>query len=662
MKKILIANRGEIACRVAKTCRDMGIMTVAVFSDADRNAQHVKACDEAYYIGPAAPSESYLKMTTLIEVAKKSGAEGIHPGYGFLSENAEFCRLCDQNNLIFIGPNVNAIEQMGSKSVSKKVMEKADVPLIPGYHGDEQAPALLKQEAEKIGYPVMIKASAGGGGKGMRMVEAASQFDEALDSAKREAINAFGDDHILIEKFIVRPRHIEVQVFGDQLGNVVYLFERDCSIQRRHQKVVEEAPAPGLTDQQRSAFGDAAVKAARAIGYYGAGTVEFIMSADGQFFFMEMNTRLQVEHPVTELITGEDLVAWQIMVARGLPLPKSQQELVLTGHALEVRWYAENPDQEFLPSTGTLEQFWLPEPGRHARYDLGVAQGDEITTHYDPMIGKLIVWGESREQACQHMQQLLSSTRVMGIQTNLDYLERIISHPSFLSADVHTGFLEQHGKAMTAATQTPEPEAIVFAAVALLLGSGSVAVKGDPWVADDGWRMNLVNNHPMHLTMADGQHWDINCEYLNDHSYCFSWDEQRFEIQRPELEAGYLRAEYQGRILRVPLLVADGRVQLYWQKQWELELEDPFADVNNQNAGPQKVVAPMPGRLLDVRVAAGDQVFEGQVLAIMEAMKMEHSIRAQQDGVVGEVYYVTGDQVVDGAELLTFVRQETEEA
>lgn len=654
MRRILIANRGEIAVRIARTCRELGIQSIAVFSEADRFAQHVLACDEAYFIGESEPSKSYLVVDKIIEIAKASGAEGIHPGYGFLSENAGFARRCKEANIRFIGPNVEAIEYMGSKALSKTLMGDAGVPLVPGYHGEAQDDSLLKSEAVKIGFPVMIKASAGGGGKGMRMVATEPEFDENLASARREAMASFADDRILIEKFIVRPRHVEIQVFGDEQGNVVYLSERDCSIQRRHQKVVEEAPAPGLSDELRLEMGVAAVKAAKAINYVGAGTVEFIMSANNEFFFMEMNTRLQVEHPVTEMITGEDLVSWQIQIARGETLPKKQEEIKLNGHALEVRWYAENPDQNFLPSTGTLERLWLPKESDSQRYDLGVVEGDTISTFYDPMIGKLIVWAENRHQACSKMQQLLSSARVMGIQTNLAYLERIVGHPSFIDGSVHTGFLEEHAEVMASDRFTAEPEVIAISAMALFL-SDQKGSQYDPWQATDGWRMNLTNSHPMHLVLDENNQWDVQCHFKEDNCYEMTWDDQTLTLRNPVIKDGYMQVDIHGRIIKVPLMATTSKVQLYWHNQWEISLADPFDEVTDQSSGSKRVTAPMPGRVFEVMVAAGDKVEEGQVLAILEAMKMEHSVRAQQDGEIGEVFFQPGDTVSEGAELMTFV-------
>ncbi|MEO8123461.1 MAG: acetyl/propionyl/methylcrotonyl-CoA carboxylase subunit alpha, partial [Burkholderiales bacterium] len=442
-KKILIANRGEIACRVIKTARNMGVATVAVYSEADANARHVRMADEAVLIGPPAASESYLVGERILEVAKQTGAEAIHPGYGFLSENAEFAEACEKAGIVFIGPPASAIRAMGLKSASKALMEKAGVPLTPGYHGDNQDSSFLAKQAEAIGYPVLIKASAGGGGKGMRRVDAAADFEAALVSCKREARNSFGDDDVLVEKYILQPRHIEIQVFGDTHGNCVYLFERDCSVQRRHQKVLEEAPAPGMTPDRRAAMGQAAVDAAKAVGYVGAGTVEFIATQDGGFYFMEMNTRLQVEHPVTEMITGLDLVEWQLRVASGEPLPLRQEQLEINGHALEARIYAEDPDRGFLPSTGRLVHLSPPPETDHVRVDTGVEQGDEITPYYDPMIAKLIVWGADRRQALARMRQALAQYRIVGVSNNVDFLARLVAVPSFANAQLDTSLIER---------------------------------------------------------------------------------------------------------------------------------------------------------------------------------------------------------------------------
>ncbi|HSK40851.1 MAG TPA: acetyl-CoA carboxylase biotin carboxylase subunit, partial [Arenibaculum sp.] len=442
--KILIANRGEIACRVIRTARHMGIRTVAVHSEADAGALHVDMADEAWLIGPPPARESYLRIDAILDVARRSGAEAIHPGYGFLSENAAFADACGQAGIVFVGPPADAIRAMGGKSEAKALMEPAGVPLVPGYHGAGQDPELLRREAEAIGFPLLIKASAGGGGKGMRVVAAAGEFDAQLAGARREAASAFGDERVLLEKYLTRPRHVEIQVFADRHGNCVYLFERDCSIQRRHQKVVEEAPAPALPPGTRQRMGEAAVAAARAIGYVGAGTVEFLLDEDGAFYFMEMNTRLQVEHPVTEMITGQDLVEWQFRVAAGEPLPVGQDDLAISGHAIEVRVYAEDPARDFLPQTGRLDHLAFPEPGPHVRIDAGVRAGDRISIHYDPMIAKLIVWDHDRPAAVRRLRAALGATQIAGLNANVGFLSAIAAHPAFLAADLDTRFIERH--------------------------------------------------------------------------------------------------------------------------------------------------------------------------------------------------------------------------
>ena len=521
--KILIANRGEIACRVASTARKMGIRTVAVYSDADAQAKHVVVCDEAYRLGPPAARESYLLGDAIIAVAKRSGAQAIHPGYGFLSENEDFALAVVDAGLVFIGPPPSAIQAMGLKAESKRLMGKAGVPLVPGYHGADQNPALLRTEALAIGFPVLIKASAGGGGKGMRIVNSEAEFDSMLASCKREAKNSFGDDAVLIERYVTRPRHIEIQVFGDTHGDCVYLFERDCSVQRRHQKVIEEAPAPGMTAERRKAMGDAAVAAAKAVGYVGAGTVEFIVEPSGKFYFMEMNTRLQVEHPVTEMITGMDLVEWQLRVAAGERLPASQKDLVIDGHSIEARVYAENPEKGFLPSTGTLSHLRTPkalefELGLHeesdagiepaaVRIDSGVREGDTISPFYDPMIAKLIVWGRDREQAIHRMAQALASFEVVGPSTNVAFLGRLMACKAFREADLDTALIERERAALFPASAVPTLNHLALACAAVLAGEAATSLEpgkpADPWSLSTGWRPNNMLRRNFKFTGAE---------------------------------------------------------------------------------------------------------------------------------------------------------------
>ncbi|MFO7536608.1 MAG: acetyl-CoA carboxylase biotin carboxylase subunit, partial [Chloroflexota bacterium] len=464
-KKILIANRGEIACRVIRTARKLGILTVAVYSDADRDALHVTMADEAIYIGPSPSRESYLVVERIIDAALRTGAEAIHPGYGFLSENANFCRACKEKKLVFIGPPAAAIEAMGSKSAAKNIMEKAGVPLVPGYHGEDQDPSLLKKVSDQMGYPVLLKATAGGGGKGMRQVWAAEEFEEALASAKREARSSFGEDTMLVEKYLIQPRHVEIQVFCDQHGGAVYLAERDCSVQRRHQKVIEEAPAPGVTDALRKQMGEAATRAARAINYQGAGTVEFLLDRAGSFYFMEMNTRLQVEHPVTEMITGQDLVKWQLQIASGEKLPLTQEHIRINGHALEARIYAEDPANDFLPASGTLTFLQPPEESDHVRVDTGVLQGDEVSVYYDPMIAKLIVWDESRDKALHRLTKALAEYRIAGMATNIDFLYNLVCCEAFKRADIDTGFIEKHYEEIFHSSQHDISQGVALAAL-----------------------------------------------------------------------------------------------------------------------------------------------------------------------------------------------------
>src|SRR5262245_1516334 len=524
--KLLIANRGEIACRVIRTARRLGIGTVAVYSEADVGALHVLQADEAYLLGPAPARESYLRGDRIIDLARKSGAQAIHPGYGFLSENEDFAAACAKAGVVFIGPPASAIRAMGSKSAAKRIMEQAGVPLVPGYHGDNQDAAYLKEQADRAGYPLLIKASAGGGGKGMRIVERAAEFAAALASCQREAGAAFGDDRVLLERYLLRPRHIEIQVFADQQGDCVYLFERDCSVQRRHQKVLEEAPAPGMTPERRAAMGTAAVAAAKAIGYVGAGTVEFIADQAGTFHFMEMNTRLQVEPPVTEMITGQDLVEWQLRVAWGEPLPRRQHELTIDGHALEARVYAEDPARGFLPATGRIVYLSTPQPSREVRIDIGVAAGGEISPHYDPMIAKLIVWDHDRPAALRRLHTALGEFRIVGLTTNVEFLARLVTSKAFTAADLDTGLIERAHEELFPPSQPASDEVLAVATLAELLrhdreARAHAAKSGDPWSpwgACDGWRLNQDNHHV--LVFREGtRQVAVTVHYRGDHTF-----------------------------------------------------------------------------------------------------------------------------------------------
>ena len=659
--KILIANRGEIACRVAATARRMGLRTVAVYSDADAHAKHVSACDEAVPIGGSAPAESYLRWERIIEAARATDAQAIHPGYGFLSENEAFAQACAEAGLVFIGPPASAIQAMGLKAQSKRLMEKAGVPLVPGYHGADQDLKLLQHEADRIGYPVLIKASAGGGGKGMRVVDRREHFESALASCQREAQNSFGDASVLIEKYVLRPRHIEIQIFGDMQGNYVYLFERDCSVQRRHQKVLEEAPAPGMTPELRQQMGQAAIAAARAVNYVGAGTVEFIVEQrEGRmrFFFMEMDTRLQVEHPVTEAITGLDLVAWQLRVAAGEPLPLKQDQLRMQGHAIEARLCAENPDNHFLPATGTLLAYDLPECSEFCvspvRVDSGVRQGDEISPYYDSMIGKLIVHGETRAQALARLDAALAVTRIVGLQTNVQFLRHVLACHSFAQADLDTALIAREAAALFERETVGLPLAAA-AVVANTLLQEQQALEHDGWIDPlarrDGWRAHGFTQRYFDFDFRGDRHTAV-LRYLRNGALNLQLQEGsallRFRAQGAgiALEYGVYRSTVH--VLR------DGPVAHVFAPQGATQMTvlDVLAHAGESVADGGRLSAPMPGKLVSFAVQAGDTVHKGQVLAVMEAMKMEHTIAAPADGVVAELLYAPGDQVAEGAELL----------
>ncbi|MEO6352591.1 MAG: acetyl/propionyl/methylcrotonyl-CoA carboxylase subunit alpha [Burkholderiaceae bacterium] len=672
--KILIANRGEIACRVAATARKMGIKTVAVYSEADANAKHVAVCDEAVLIGPAAAKESYLCADKIIAVALATGAQAIHPGYGFLSENSDFADACVAAGLVFIGPPGSSIRAMGSKSAAKALMETANVPLVPGYHGDNQDADFLQTEADKIGYPVLLKASAGGGGKGMRVIEKSSDFKAALASCKREAISSFGDDKVLAEKYLQRPRHIEIQVFADTHGHCVYLFERDCSVQRRHQKVLEEAPAPGMTAERRAAMGDAAVAAAKAVGYVGAGTVEFIANQDGSFYFMEMNTRLQVEHPVTEMITGTDLVEWQLRVASGEPLPLLQHQLKLHGHSIEARIYAENPEKGFLPSIGTLKHLHTPSAvtfelgaGGAAvagvpaavRIDSGVRGGDTISPFYDPMIAKLIVWGEDRNEALARMAQALSEYQIVGLATNIAFLKRLIESKPFATADLDTGLIERNTDVLFPPAQPASLPVLALAAVSLVNSekSSEKSAANDPFADTSGWRMNSMLQRTLHF--ADAALEDAHAQPLSVTYQADGWDvrlgTESVKAVLSAHDAHDMTLQLGQRTVRGSVVRdADVFHVFCGGSHTALNYNDPLAHAGEAEVDGGRLTAPMPGKVVAVLVEKGQKVKKGEALVIMEAMKMEHTIAAPADGLVEEVLYAIGDQVADGAPLLAF--------
>ena len=660
--KILIANRGEIACRVAATAKRLGIQTVAVYADADAEAMHVKACDEAVHIGGSAPAQSYLQWQRILDAARATGAQAVHPGYGFLSENDAFATACAEAGLVFIGPKPASIRAMGLKAESKRLMANAGVPLVPGYHGENQDSAFLQEQADVIGYPVLIKASAGGGGKGMRVVSQAGDFAAALSSCQREAINSFANDAVLIEKYVQRPRHIEIQIFGDNHGNCVSLFERDCSVQRRHQKVLEEAPAPGMTAAMRLAMGEAAVAAAKAVQYVGAGTVEFIVEQadDGamSFYFMEMNTRLQVEHPVTEAVTGLDLVAWQLRVAAGEPLPKSQDQLQLNGHAIEARICAENPNQDFLPATGPLWHFSGPEASHFfftaggVRLDTGVTQGDVVSPFYDSMLAKLIVWGADRDEALAKLDKALSEMQVVGVANNVAFLRDVVQSASFSQGDLDTDLIARERDNLFK-TQTLSEDLAVAGVMGMVLRQEVDAMGSNPWQAVDGWQVVGAPPRPFQLQGA----WGDEVRALDVVLYSAP---QRLRIADMD-HAFEWRAHPRGVSVclngvwtDLSVVASAGQYHVFSRAGHAvLQRVDPLAGSAQAADALGGLNTPMPGKLIRMDVAVGDTVAKGQVLAVMEAMKMEHSIASPRDGVVSEVFYAVGDQVAEGQALLT---------
>jgi len=658
--KILIANRGEIACRVARTAHRMGVRTVAVYSDADAGALHVESCDEAYRLGPPSPRESYLCGDKIIAIANQAGAQAIHPGYGFLSENAEFAAAVAAAGLVFIGPPPAAIRAMGSKSESKTIMGRAGVALVPGYHGIDQDDAMLRREADAIGYPVLIKASAGGGGKGMRVVERSEDFVAALGSARREAKAGFGDETMLLEKYLQQPRHIEMQVFADTHGECIHLFERDCSVQRRHQKIIEEAPAPGMSAARRAEMGAAAIAAAKAIGYVGAGTVEFIVEAAGAgaFYFMEMNTRLQVEHPVTEMITGLDLVEWQLRVAAGERLPRRQDEVVIAGHAVEARIYAEDPDRGFLPSTGQIAYLNAPPPSDHVRIDSGVRSGDDISRYYDPMLAKLIASGADRPEALRRLTDALAQYRVVGVTTNVAFLQRLIAHPAFAGAKLDTGLIARHHAELFPPATAPSATTLAVAALAEIsrrreradVVAASSSDPYSPWHASEGWWLN--SERAITLTYAiDDAEYPVSARAAGDawivealgESMAASIATER-ESPAFDIAGAHVAAEV------VPL--GDERHVFCGGEVHRLRLVDPLAHAGEEPREGGHLTAPMSGAIVAVLVKPGDAVSRGAPLLILEAMKMEHTIVAPTAGIVSAIHYHQGDQVPEGADLI----------
>uniref|UniRef100_A0A7N6BLQ4 Methylcrotonoyl-CoA carboxylase subunit alpha, mitochondrial n=1 Tax=Anabas testudineus TaxID=64144 RepID=A0A7N6BLQ4_ANATE len=653
IEKVLIANRGEIACRVMRTAKKMGIRSVAVYSDADRHSMHVAMADEAYHIGPPPSQQSYLSMEKVLEVAKKSGSHAVHPGYGFLSENTEFAEACKQEGIIFIGPPSSAIRDMGIKSTSKHIMSAAGVPIIGGYHGDDQSNERLQAEAARIGYPVMIKAVRGGGGKGMRIARSDSDFLEQLESARREARKSFNDDVMLVEKFVEDPRHVEVQVFGDMHGNAVYLFERDCSVQRRHQKIIEEAPGPGISSEVRRKLGEAAVRAAKAVNYVGAGTVEFIMDAQHNFYFMEMNTRLQVEHPVTEMITGTDLVEWQLRVAAGERLPLLQDDIILRGHSFEARIYAEDPNNDFLPGAGPLLHLSTPPPDQDTRIETGVREGDEVSAHYDPMIAKLVVWGEDRSAALKKLRYCLRQYNIVGLNTNIDFLLSLSGNPEFEAGNVSTSFIPQHYSDLFPTPRAPSGATVCQAALGLVLQerkhieefTQATSDPFSPFGSSGGWRNNIKFNRNMRLQLGDKSKYQTCCE----HSLPSSIGEEVYHVTgEVEVEGGatFLHCSVNGVKSRPKLVMVDNTVHLFsteGSSQVSVPVPKYLAGVSGSGAQ-GGAVAPMTGTIEKVLVKAGDKVTVGDPLMVMIAMKMEHTIRAPKSGVIKKVFFREGSQ------------------
>ena len=664
--KILIANRGEIACRIIETAQKMGIRCVALYSDADKNARHVAMADEAFHIGPSPAKDSYLRMDKILAAAKASGAQAIHPGYGFMSENVDFAQACQDQGVVFIGPPVGAIDAMGSKSAAKVIMADAGVPLVPGYHGDNQDPAFLKQQSSDIGYPQLLKAAYGGGGKGMRVVWNLDEFDTALKATKREAMAGFGNDKMLIERYLTKPRHVEIQVFADSHGNCIYLSERDCSIQRRHQKVIEEAPAPNMPAALKVAMGEAAVAAAKAIDYEGAGTVEFLYDEDGSFYFMEMNTRLQVEHPVTEMITGQDLVAWQLKVANGEVLPLTQEQVTVNGHSLEVRIYAEDPDNEFLPATGQLDYLRQPQPSRHVRVDTGVRQDDEVSSFYDPMIAKLIVWDETRELAIARMLRALDDYRISGLKTNLGFLTNLVAAQPFKDAELDTGFIEKHHDLLFSPANDTCHRALALASLAILLKRQKQAVATtsqtndpfSPWAGTDGWRLNEQSSHQLALVDLQDVTHHIDVKQSGG-CYHFNFDGVAL-IVNGQLNDDQLSATINGHKINLLLDQDSQNITLFIKQdihRFAIQGHDSHSFESDETES--KLTAPMNGTIVTVECRNGQEVKAGDPLMIMEAMKMEYTITAPYDGTVTEIFYQSGDMVKDGELLVELTAQES---
>ena len=654
--KILIANRGEIACRVIRTARSMGIRTVAVYSEADADAQHVRQADEAHLIGGPRPQDSYLRGDAILEVAKQTGAQAIHPGYGFLSENADFADGVEASGFVFIGPKAASMRKMGSKAGAKELMQAAGVPVVPGYTGADQSVETLQREADRIGYPLMIMAAHGGGGKGMRIVHSSAEFAPNLESCQREAANAFGRDRVLLERYIDKPRHIEIQIFGDAHGNVIHLNERECSAQRRYQKVLEESPSPFLTPELRQAMGEAAVAAGRAIDYQNAGTVEFIVGQDGQFYFMEINTRLQVEHPVTELVTGLDLVEWQLRVAAGEPLPRTQASIYSSGHAIEVRLYAEDPDAGFLPGSGTLTRLRLPEFMPDVRIDSGVVEGDTVTIFYDPMIAKLIAHGVDRPRALARLRQALAACDIEGPKSNIAFLERLARHPAVVQGTIDTGYLDRHLDEFVGSDEDPSQSVTLRALAAALLRlrgeSRDRGIDASPWALADGWRLDGHGDTPLRLQHGDGDaHLSIRGHAGN---YLVREGDALTCLEGLRLDGDSLSGRVNGSARRIIATVNGDAVTLHDGERRHRFTRTGLHRLQDEAGGGSgdRIKAPMPGRVVQAKAKAGDAVKADEVVMVMEAMKMELALKAPRDGVVAEVRAAEGDFVEADATLL----------
>ena len=650
--KILIANRGEIAVRIAASAKRLGISCVAVYSDADRDAMHVAACDEAYRIGPAAASDSYLNVARILEIAVECGAQAIHPGYGFGAENPAFARACEAEGMVFVGPPAGAITAMGSKIGAKALMQAAGVPLVPGYDGADQHDDYLLEESRLIGYPQLIKASAGGGGKGMRRVDGEQDFLAALASARREAASAFGDDKVLLERYLENARHVEMQIFADSHGNCIHLFERDCSLQRRHQKIIEEAPAPGIDDALRVAIGQAAIDCARAIDYVGAGTVEFLLDGDGEFYFMEMNTRLQVEHPVSEMITGVDLVEWQLRIAAGEPLPLTQKQVRCDGHAIEARIYAESPQRDFMPAAGRIRYLAEPERVEGLRVDTGVRCGDQIGIYYDPMISKLIVHGANRDLAASKLGHALRQYRILGVDTNLAFLARLVALPGFSAAEIDTGFVARHRDALFREDPERMRLAAILAAAAILPGLDiDTAEAGTPWESRSHWRLNLDAAQQVELESSAGP---LLISILREPArWCFELEGVTCNVVGNRLDDRHMRVRVDGRLFEYPVLRESHRVALSLDGEaFEFGLPAVVSGAEAVAADAGHPRAPMSGAVVALPVAVGDTVEPGQTLMIIEAMKMEHAIVAEAAGKVSEILFAVGDQVDEDETLM----------